>query len=72
MIEQPADIFGWSRPTLNRQPPSWSRGPLTDARAKVLDRKALWQARKQLTPPPMLPVKSKLAAEYGRLDGDAV
>lgn len=60
MIEQPADIYWLEQADVELAAAALEQGSsLPDARAKVLDRKALWQARKQLTPPPMLPVKSK-------------
>jgi phosphohistidine swiveling domain-containing protein len=60
MIEQSEDIYWLEQAEVEEAVAALERGDsLPDARNRVLDRKALWQARKQVTPPPMLPPKTK-------------
>ncbi|MDI7274593.1 MAG: PEP/pyruvate-binding domain-containing protein [Anaerolineae bacterium] len=60
MIEQPEDIYWLEEAEIERAVADLERGGApAQAHQEVRARKALWQVRSQVTPPPMLPPKAR-------------
>jgi pyruvate,water dikinase len=62
LISQPADIYWLQIDEVNLAVGDLDKGyPVRCLDEQVRERKAVWEAQKRLTPPPILPVKSKIA-----------
>ena len=83
MLARPDDIYWLSEAELNDTVKLLDAGDsLPDLSAAVAERKAQWEVRKQLTPPPQLPIKAKylgvfktegiIATRGEQADGDVI
>jgi len=61
MLENPQDIYWLKKEEIQASLGTLDRGERADSKIEQVEqRKALWQARKQVAPPPVLPPKKKM------------
>jgi phosphohistidine swiveling domain-containing protein len=61
IMESPEDIYWLRKDEIRAALEGLDRGETGESKAEeIVQRKALWQARKQVTPPPVLPPKKKM------------